>query len=87
VMLTLAVWTCVWLYISIPWLLNAQRSPVCELIIKPNVYNLFHHEGYQRYYTANRQKIDRLWGLDESLTQGHDLEEDNAYKQQHDLVV
>jgi hypothetical protein len=86
VMLALAVWTWTWAYLSsAPRRFDDQASPLCELIVQPNVYNLFHHEGYKRYYNLNKQKIDRLWGREEPLAKGDDPEEDRAYHEQYNL--
>lgn len=41
--------------------LRQMTARVCELIVEPKIFNLFHHEGYKLYYDQNRQIIDRLW--------------------------
>jgi len=85
VMTAVAVWTSLWTYMVQAHFFAKSADRICELVINPNVYNLFHHEGYKRYYEPNKKKIDRLWGFDEPLAKGDDPAEDGAYQEQHKL--
>lgn len=85
VMAGVAAWTSLCAYIAQRELAEKHTPPVCELIIEPKVYSLFHHEGYKRYYDLNKHKIDRLWGREEPLATGQDAADDEACRRQHAL--
>src|SRR5260370_4430700 len=65
VMTAVAVWTSLCTYMVQAHFFAKSADRVCELVVKPKIYSLFHHEGYKRYYEPNKTKIERLWCVDE----------------------